>query len=230
MLDRGRPAASRTGTRTRRRVDERYGEQDPAEVAAELGQAADALADAFDGVTGDQWQRHRRAAATARASPSRPSPATSCTTRSTTCTTSAVARIAHPATRMVRTAGPPVDERGMPMPSSRPSTRSGARVHLVLMLALTFATGVIDAVGYLGLDRVFTGNMTGNVVILGMASSAPTAFRWPAHLLALGRFHDGCRSRWSGGPSGRGWPMVAVFAPCSGWSVLFSRLWRSPYT
>lgn len=38
-----------------------------------------------------------------------------------------------------------------------------------LMLALTFSTGVIDAVGYLGLDRVFTGNMTGNVVIMGMA-------------------------------------------------------------
>jgi len=43
------------------------------------------------------------------------------------------------------------------------------RFHLGLMLALTFSTGVIDAVGYLGLDRVFTGNMTGNVVILGMA-------------------------------------------------------------
>lgn len=43
------------------------------------------------------------------------------------------------------------------------------RLHLVLMLALTFSTGIIDAVGYLGLDRVFTGNMTGNVVILGMA-------------------------------------------------------------
>ncbi|HEV7184290.1 MAG TPA: YoaK family protein [Leifsonia sp.] len=42
------------------------------------------------------------------------------------------------------------------------------RLHLILMLALTFSTGVIDAVGYLGLDRVFTGNMTGNVVILGM--------------------------------------------------------------
>ncbi|KNC19788.1 hypothetical protein AC792_04870 [Arthrobacter sp. RIT-PI-e] len=37
------------------------------------------------------------------------------------------------------------------------------------MLVLTFSTGVIDAVGYLGLDRVFTGNMTGNVVLLGMA-------------------------------------------------------------
>ena len=43
------------------------------------------------------------------------------------------------------------------------------RIHLQLMLALTFATGVVDAVGYLGMDKVFTGNMTGNVVILGMA-------------------------------------------------------------
>jgi uncharacterized membrane protein YoaK (UPF0700 family) len=37
------------------------------------------------------------------------------------------------------------------------------------MLLLAFGTGMIDAIGYLGLDRVFTGNMTGNVVILGMA-------------------------------------------------------------
>ncbi len=43
------------------------------------------------------------------------------------------------------------------------------RAHLALMLVLTFSTGVVDAVGYLGLDRVFTANMTGNVVILGMA-------------------------------------------------------------
>jgi len=42
-------------------------------------------------------------------------------------------------------------------------------LHLGLMLALTFSTGVVDSVGYLGLDRVFTGNMTGNVVILAMA-------------------------------------------------------------
>ena len=44
-----------------------------------------------------------------------------------------------------------------------------ARMHLVMMLTLTFSTGIVDAVGYLGLDRVFTANMTGNVVILGMA-------------------------------------------------------------
>lgn len=47
--------------------------------------------------------------------------------------------------------------------------RIPSAVQLATMLALTFSTGVIDAVGYLGLDRVFTANMTGNVVILGMA-------------------------------------------------------------
>ncbi|HEY5857662.1 MAG TPA: YoaK family protein [Aldersonia sp.] len=43
-----------------------------------------------------------------------------------------------------------------------------ARATLTAMLALTFVTGIVDAVGYLGLDRVFTGNMTGNIVVLGM--------------------------------------------------------------
>lgn len=42
------------------------------------------------------------------------------------------------------------------------------RLGLLTTLALTFVTGIVDAVGYLGLDRVFTGNMTGNIVILGM--------------------------------------------------------------
>ena len=41
-----------------------------------------------------------------------------------------------------------------------------------LMMTLTVVTGALDAVGYLGLDRVFTGNMTGNVVILGMGIAA----------------------------------------------------------
>lgn len=40
--------------------------------------------------------------------------------------------------------------------------------HLGILMTLTFVTGALDAVGYLGLDRVFTGNMTGNIVILGM--------------------------------------------------------------
>ena len=45
---------------------------------------------------------------------------------------------------------------------------SKAQLQLTFMLVLTFSTGIVDAVGYLGYDKVFTGNMTGNVVILGM--------------------------------------------------------------
>src|SRR6478672_3210047 len=63
-----------------------------------------------------------------------------------------------------------------------------ARLHLILMLVLTFGTGVIDAVGYLGLDRVFTGNMTGNVVILGMALVGGNGLPITGPLLALGGF------------------------------------------
>ena len=49
--------------------------------------------------------------------------------------------------------------------------RKGAmtrRLDLAMLLLLTFSTGMVDAIGYLGFDKVFTGNMTGNVVILGM--------------------------------------------------------------
>ncbi len=47
-------------------VEERYDEADPATVSAELAEAGDALADAFDAVAGDQWARtgHRSDGAT----------------------------------------------------------------------------------------------------------------------------------------------------------------------
>src|SRR5215467_6235892 len=38
----------------------------------------------------------------------------------------------------------------------------------LLLLALTWAAGNVDAIGYLGLGRVFTANMTGNTVLLGL--------------------------------------------------------------
>ena len=41
-------------------VSDRYGEQDPSRVTRELTEAADALADRFAGVGGDQWQRPGR--------------------------------------------------------------------------------------------------------------------------------------------------------------------------
>ena len=41
-------------------VTERYGEQDPAGVAVDLGAAAEALADAFAGIDAEQWTRPGR--------------------------------------------------------------------------------------------------------------------------------------------------------------------------
>ena len=43
------------------------------------------------------------------------------------------------------------------------------RVRDALLLTLTAAAGSVDAVSYLGLGRVFTANMTGNLVLLGIA-------------------------------------------------------------
>ena len=59
------------------------------------------------------------------------------------------------------------------------------------MLALTFSTGIVDAIGYLGLDKVFAGNMTGNVVILGMALAGADGLPWIGPLLALFAFMAG---------------------------------------
>jgi len=70
-------------------------------------------------------------------------------------------------------------------------TWDDTRRHLVLLLALTFTTGIVDAVGYLGLDRVFTANMTGNVVILGMALAGADDLPILGPTLALAGFLGG---------------------------------------
>ncbi len=58
-----------------------------------------------------------------------------------------------PAGSAVLTVGPGRSER----------TRDG------LLIGLTLAAGVVDAVSYLGLGQIFTANMTGNVVFLALA-------------------------------------------------------------
>jgi uncharacterized membrane protein YoaK (UPF0700 family) len=66
-----------------------------------------------------------------------------------------------------------------------------AGLHLALMLALTFATGLVDAVCYLGLDQVFTANMTGNVLLLGMALGEGGDLSLLGPVLALAGFVSG---------------------------------------
>ncbi|MFB7665246.1 YoaK family protein [Kitasatospora sp. NPDC056138] len=90
----------------------------------------------------------------------------------------------------------------------------GAREHLpAVLMVLTVVSGFLDAVSFLGLGRVFTANMTGNVVVVGFAAAGAPGFSAVASLTSLagflagavlaGRFAVAMRSRpahrWFGG-------------------------------
>ena len=99
------------------------------------------------------------------------------------------------------------------------------RLHLWLMLALTFSTGVVDALGYLGLDQVFTGNMTGNVLLLGMAFAGGTDLPMLRPALALGCFMLGAALAGRvlrPGPEGWSPRVSAMFLVVTGWMTLLA--------
>jgi uncharacterized membrane protein YoaK (UPF0700 family) len=85
--------------------------------------------------------------------------------------------------------------------STDPSEASGARSAraggslreplTLALLALTFTSGVVDAVSYLGLGRVFTANMTGNVVLLGFGIAHSGGLPVLAPAISLGSFFLG---------------------------------------
>jgi uncharacterized membrane protein YoaK (UPF0700 family) len=56
------------------------------------------------------------------------------------------------------------------------------------LLALTFTTGLVDAVSYLGLGHVFTANMTGNVVLLGFGIAGSGGLPVLAPIVSLAAF------------------------------------------
>ena len=56
------------------------------------------------------------------------------------------------------------------------------------LLALTFTTGLVDAVSYLALGRVFTANMTGNIVLLGFGIAGGEGLPVVGPLVSLAAF------------------------------------------
>ena len=60
-----------------------------------------------------------------------------------------------------------------------------SNAHVACLLGLTFTTGIIDALSWIGLDGVFTANMTGNVLIIGMGIIGAGGSHWFAPLFAL---------------------------------------------
>src|SRR6267378_3987351 len=59
------------------------------------------------------------------------------------------------------------------------------------LFGLTFVTGLIDGVSFLGLGHVFTANMTGNVVFVGFALGGAADLSILRSLAALGAFASG---------------------------------------
>jgi uncharacterized membrane protein YoaK (UPF0700 family) len=60
-----------------------------------------------------------------------------------------------------------------------------------VLLTLTAVSGLIDAVTYLGIGRIFTANMTGNVVVLGFAAAGAPGFSVPRAATSLGTYLAG---------------------------------------
>jgi len=71
----------------------------------------------------------------------------------------------------------------MPVPSPL-----GTRPTVAALLTLTAVTGLVDAVSYLRLGRVFVANMTGNVVFLGFTADPHSGLSPAAALIAIGGF------------------------------------------
>ncbi len=70
--------------------------------------------------------------------------------------------------------------------SDTPDTSAPALPWLLLLLSLT--TGLVDAISILGLGKVFTANMTGNIVFLGFAAAGAPGFRVAPYIAALAAF------------------------------------------
>jgi len=65
------------------------------------------------------------------------------------------------------------------------------RIAPYVFLGMTRVTGLVDAVSFLSLGRVFTANMTGNVVLLGFATARVPGLSVTLSLTALLSFLAG---------------------------------------
>jgi uncharacterized membrane protein YoaK (UPF0700 family) len=109
--------------------------------------------------------------------------------------------------------------------TQRPDAARRVEPLLVPLSLLTLVTGLVDAACYLGLGRVFTANMTGNVVLLGFGAAGAQGLPVLAPTVSLAVFLVGAAA--SGrlahrlvGPSGttvsepvrRRWLTIALLA------------------
>jgi uncharacterized membrane protein YoaK (UPF0700 family) len=85
----------------------------------------------------------------------------------------------------------------------------------MLLLILSVTTGMIDAISVLGLGKVFTANMTGNVVFLGFAAAGAEGFKPLPLAMALlsflaGALIGGRAANWHRGKPLHHWLLTAA--------------------
>jgi uncharacterized membrane protein YoaK (UPF0700 family) len=68
------------------------------------------------------------------------------------------------------------------------SSPLSSRQTVAALLTLTAVTGLVDAVSYLRLGRVFVANMTGNVVFLGFTADPHSGLSAAASIIAIAGF------------------------------------------
>lgn len=73
--------------------------------------------------------------------------------------------------------------------AGKPDTAFDPRIPLLLVLSVT--TGLVDAASVLGLGKVFTANMTGNIVFLGFAAAGTPGFKVMPFVAAIVSFMIG---------------------------------------
>jgi uncharacterized membrane protein YoaK (UPF0700 family) len=71
------------------------------------------------------------------------------------------------------------------------SNQAAERIAPYVFLGMTAVTGLVDAVSVLSLGRVFTANMTGNIVFLGLATARVSDLSITLSLTALASFLTG---------------------------------------
>ena len=86
------------------------------------------------------------------------------------------------------------------------NTRKAENIAPCVLLGLTSVTGIVDAVSFLALGRVFTANMTGNVVILAFAAARVPGLSVLRSLTALAAFLVGAAfGGWRMSRANEGW-------------------------
>lgn len=95
------------------------------------------------------------------------------------------------------------------------NTQHPVRLHRVTvtmcLIALTFTTGMVDAATWASLENVFTANMTGNVLLIGLGAVGAGSAHWMPPLISVVSFTIGAMAPgWIQRRAPKGWNILTT--------------------